>query len=151
VASVDFNGDGIFPRQLRDPLPGPPAGIAPIDLAIDHASLAAVRRLVGAHATEAGASAARAGEMALAVSELATNTLRHGGGHGTLRLWLDADGLVCDVADRGHIIDPLVGRRRPTSNQLDGRGLWLVNQLCDLVQLRTSPDGTVVRVHMRLT
>ena len=27
-----------------------------------------------------------------------------------------------------------------------GRGLWLVHQLCDLVQLRTSATGTVVRM-----
>jgi anti-sigma regulatory factor (Ser/Thr protein kinase) len=150
--SVDYRDDGVDPWHLRDPLPEPPAG-GTDELAIDHATLAAARRLVAARAVEAGASRAHAGELALAVSELATNSLRHGGGRGTLRLWHDADrgSLVCEVADGGHITDPLVGRRRPTSNQLDGRGLWLVNQLCDLVQLRTSPEGTVVRVHMRLT
>ena len=30
------------------------------------------------------------------------------------------------------------------------KGLWLVNQLCDLVQARTSHAGTVARLHMRL-
>ena len=31
-----------------------------------------------------------------------------------------------------------------------GFGLWLVNQLCDLVQLRTFPWGSVVRLGMAL-
>jgi hypothetical protein len=30
----------------------------------------------------------------------------------------------------------------------DERGLWMVNQLCDLVQLRTLPAGAVVRLHL---
>jgi len=29
-----------------------------------------------------------------------------------------------------------------------GHGLWLVNQLCDLVQMRTFASGSVVRVHL---
>lgn len=152
AASVDYRHDGADPWHLRAPLPDPPAA-GTDELAIDHARLARARHLVAARAVEAGASMAHAGELSLAISELATNSLRHGGGWGRLRLWHDADAgmLVCEVSDGGHITDPLVGRRRPTGNQLDGRGLWLVNQLCDLVQLRTSPEGTVVRVHMRVT
>jgi hypothetical protein len=34
--------------------------------------------------------------------------------------------------------------------QLHGRGLWVVNQVCDLVQIRSSNAGNVVRLHMRL-
>jgi hypothetical protein len=29
-----------------------------------------------------------------------------------------------------------------------GRGLWLTNQLCDLVQIRSGDAGTVVRAHV---
>jgi anti-sigma regulatory factor (Ser/Thr protein kinase) len=35
----------------------------------------------------------------------------------------------------------------PPIEQYGGRGLWIVNQLCDLVQIRSAPSGTVVRVH----
>jgi anti-sigma regulatory factor (Ser/Thr protein kinase) len=63
-------------------------------------------------------------------------------------VWRDGDALVCEVRDRGQLGDPLAGRR-PTPEQPDGRGLWLVNQLCDLVQLRSSASGTVVRFHAR--
>ena len=34
----------------------------------------------------------------------------------------------------------------PSHEQEGGRGLFLVHQLCDLVQLRSSPEGTTVRV-----
>lgn len=157
ATSLDFAGNGNggagappAPWQLRDPLPEPPADAGTVELTIGDASLSALRRRVSLHAIEAGASPERAGELALVVSELATNSLRHGGGNGRLRLWLEGGNLVCEVADRGHITDPLVGRRRPTGRQLHGRGLWLVHQLCDLVQIRTAPGGTVVRVRVQL-
>ncbi len=53
------------------------------------------------------------------------------------------------MCDRGWISEPLVGRRPPALERQSGRGLWLANQLCDLVQLRSTPDGTTVRLHVR--
>lgn len=79
----------------------------------------------------------------------ATNSVRHGGGRGRLRVWDDGGSLICEVRDDGVIEDPLVGRVRPTIDEKRGRGLWIVTQLCDLVQLRSSPAGSVARVHMR--
>jgi anti-sigma regulatory factor (Ser/Thr protein kinase) len=156
-ASAEFATDGYggpgapaAPWQFGDPLPDPPADASPVELAIDDASPTDVRHQVSAHATKAGGSPACVGALALAVSELATNSIRHGGGHGRLRLWLDRGSVVCEVSDRGHITDPLAGRRRPTSQQLHGRGLWLVHQVCDLVQVRTAPGHTVVRVQVAL-
>jgi hypothetical protein len=53
-------------------------------------------------------------------------------------------------ADTGVIEDPLVGRRMPPADRSGGRGVWLMNQLSDLVELRSGPPtGTVVRIHMR--
>ena len=85
----------------------------------------------------------------LAVNEIATNSIRHGGGSGTLRVWLEAGVLICEVRDSGHLDDPLAGRRRPSPSDYGGRGLWLANQVCDLVQLRSFPQGSAVRLHMR--
>lgn len=90
----------------------------------------------------------RAQDLALAVHEVAVNSLRHGGGSGTLSLWVDGPSLVCEVRDRGHITNPLVGRVAPLPAQRSGRGVWLANQLCDLVQLRSGPAGTTVRMHL---
>lgn len=87
-------------------------------------------------------------DLVAAVSELIANSLRHGGG-GVLRTWDDGDALLFEVEDAGVIADPLVGRRLPPPNATKGRGLWLVNQLCDLVELSSDRgSGTTVRVRM---
>ena len=46
---------------------------------------------------------------------------------------------MCEVRD--------AGRERPAIDRDGGRGLWMVNQLCDLVELRSGDMGTVVRIH----
>jgi anti-sigma regulatory factor (Ser/Thr protein kinase) len=94
---------------------------------------------------------ARAREFTLAVSEVATNSIRYGGGSGTLRLWAQDAALVCELHDAGVITDPLAGRVRPARTELGGRGLWFVNQLCDLVEIRSAPGrGTRVRLWIEL-
>ena len=98
----------------------------------------------------AGFAGARAADLVLAVDELATNTLRYTRGEGVVRIWREDATLLVEVADDGHIADPLAGRDCPPATDLGGRGLYLVNQLCDLVQLRSSPEGSVVRLHMQL-
>jgi anti-sigma regulatory factor (Ser/Thr protein kinase) len=67
-----------------------------------------------------------------------------------VRMWADADTFVCEVADGGNIADPLAGRSRPSKRRESGRGLWMVNHLCDLVQVRSTKAGNVVRLHMSL-
>jgi anti-sigma regulatory factor (Ser/Thr protein kinase) len=121
------------------------------ELAFDAHSLAALRRLVASWAAEEMLGAEATEELVLAVDELASNSVRHGGGRGRLRAWRQARWLVCEVRDAGHIVDGLtVGRERPPPEAHSGRGLWLVNQLCDRVAIRSSPAGTAVRVHKRL-
>ena len=111
-------------------------------------SLSEVRALVALVAADGGLAEARCAELVLAVGELATNSIRHGGGSGLLRPWGAGDRIVCPVEDAGHMRDPLVGRRRPRPGQIGGYGLWLVHQLCDLVQVRSAPFGSLVRVSM---
>jgi anti-sigma regulatory factor (Ser/Thr protein kinase) len=86
----------------------------------------------------------------MAVNELASNTIRYAGGSGLARAW-QADGdLVCEIEDGGRIEDPLVGRRRPDPEQTAGRGLWIANQVADLLEIRSTPTGTRARLHMRI-
>ena len=106
--------------------------------------------MVTRRAQAAGFSTARTGDLVLAVNEVATNSIRHGGGGGVLRVWQSDRALICEVADAGRIADPLAGRQRPVSGQSGGHGLWLCNHICDLVQLRTFAAGGVVRLHTRL-
>lgn len=124
--------------------PGDPLAVMPYG----PGDLGAVRAKVAACAAEQAVDGARLRELLIAATEVAGNSIRHGGGHGTLRTWA-ADGLlVCEFHDAGHITDPLAGRVRPTPTQIGGRGMWLVHQLCDLVQIRSSADeGTTVRLH----
>lgn len=119
-----------------------------VEVPFDRTGLAALRPRVFAAADAAGLAAERSAELALAVTEAATNSVRHGGGSGVLRLWRQDGALVCEVRDAGLLEDPLAGRRLPPADAEGGRGLWLVHQLADLVQVRSSAaDGTTVRIH----
>jgi anti-sigma regulatory factor (Ser/Thr protein kinase) len=131
-------------------LPSPVAGFE--ELAFGREELAALRRFVSGWASQATLPTQRTEELVLAINELATNSIRYGGGGGRLRLWREADTLMCEIHDGGHIVEPLAGRRRPKPEEPSGRGLWLVNQLCDLVQIRSSARaGSTIRVHMHLS
>jgi anti-sigma regulatory factor (Ser/Thr protein kinase) len=131
--------------SFAEPLPATPA--AAHDLAFAGEQLGALRRALTRWATEERLGRARTEELVLAVNELATNSIRYGGGRGRLLLWREREALVCEVQDEGHIEDPLTGRSPPAPNQHKGRGLWLVHQLCDQVQIHSTPAGTAVRVH----
>jgi anti-sigma regulatory factor (Ser/Thr protein kinase) len=137
------------PGPFDGALPAP--STQPQELAFTSEELGNLRSFVSRGAADASLDTSRTEDLVLAVNELATNSLCHGGGAGTLRMWTEADRLLCEVHDHGHITEPLVGRTPPTPKQPTGRGLWLVNHLCDLVQIRSTPTGSVVRVHMRLT
>lgn len=146
--SAPYRGLEQAAAPFASPLPEPPTQTPAHGFG--SGSLAELRALVARHAVAAGLDQARAADLVLAVDELATNSLRHGGGRGTLRIWRDDGALVCEVRDAGRIEDPLVGRSRPALDRDGGRGLWMVNQLCDLVQLRSFPSGAVVRAHVYL-
>lgn len=113
--------------------------------------LGRVRQLVGSCAEGAGLAPEAVSDLVTAASELAANSVAHGGGKGTAWVWADAADVVVEVADAGLIAEPLAGRRRPQVAQHGGRGLWIANLLCDLVQVRSGDEGTVVRLRMSLT
>lgn len=145
--STAYRGLDAVRAPFDDPLPEPPEVHAEFSFGPGH--LAAVRAFVSRQAVDAGLDAERVEDLVLAINELATNSLLYGGAHGRVRVWQDRDGLVCEVRDDGTIDDPLIGRLPPDTSQRGGRGIWMANQICDLVQLRSSSAGTVVRVHVR--
>lgn len=143
--SRTFAGPGSVPSDCDRPLAPAPATARLLGY---RQSLRELRTHVADYARQVGLSQAKAVDFVLAASEVAANTLRHTNAGGTLSLW-HADGeLICQLHDSGHIADPLAGRRSPNRDHPGGQGLWLVNQVCDLVEVRTSAGGTVVRLHM---
>jgi anti-sigma regulatory factor (Ser/Thr protein kinase) len=144
--SVSYRDLDASAAPFDAPLPEP--AVRPRELTIGPGGLDHVRRFVARLAAESGLGRPRSADLVLAVNELATNTLRHGGGRGVLRTWTQDDAVICEVRDPGRIVEPLAGRVRPDGGRESGFGLWLVNQLCDLVQIRTYETGTVVRLRM---
>jgi anti-sigma regulatory factor (Ser/Thr protein kinase) len=114
--------------------------------AYDRARLSALRKRVKQAAEGAGIEPRQAADLVAAASELAANSVAHGGGAGTMYVWREGGRLLIDFEDRGTIEEPLAGRLQPAASQRGGRGLWLANQLCDLVQIRSGARGTTVRV-----
>ena len=110
------------------------------------ADVLAVRRTVTHFAISCGLSPDRVDDLALAATELASNSIRHGGGGGAVALWTEPGAALLQFSDTGRLTDPLIGRARPAVDQTGGRGLYLVHQLCDLVQVRSGADGTTVRL-----
>lgn len=86
-----------------------------------------------------------AAALAAVVQRLAESSVHRGSGGGVLRIWHQQDAVICEVADDTVVSDPLMGRRLPRHEDHDA--LWLANQVCDLVQLRSTESGTAVRVH----
>jgi len=126
-------------------LPSPPRSAVTYRIEVD---LAPLRQAVRAYARDAGMDDARATDLVIAVNEACANALVHGRSPATLRIWRENDGVVCEVTSRGRLEDPLAGRRRPNPDCATGRGLWLINELCDLVELHAGERDTAVRLHM---
>ena len=141
-----YDGPGDLSSWDRHPLEPPPPEASVTELGIR--GLGRLRVRLNESAKEAGLSPSRTADLVLAATEVATNALVHGSGRASVRIWVERErpAVVCEVSDRGRISDPLVGRRRPAVDAEGSRGLWLVNQLCDLVQLRSGEQGTVVRM-----
>jgi anti-sigma regulatory factor (Ser/Thr protein kinase) len=145
--SSTFAGSSTLAEPCRDALSDPPDDV--MLLSFHEGELARVRQLVADHAAQAGMPQDRVNDLVLAANEIATNSLRYGGSRGSLRLWNEGGSVICEIRDGGFIGDPLVGRRRPSPHKGGGRGLWLANQLCNLVQIRAAESGNVVRLHVR--
>jgi anti-sigma regulatory factor (Ser/Thr protein kinase) len=143
--SADYCGIGRVAARFSEPLPDPPPEAEQLTVTIG--ALRDARRLVRDRAKEAGLGE-RSDDFALAVNEVLSNSLNHAREDGVLRLWEEPDGLVCEVRDGGHIVQPLIGREEPAIGQIGGHGIWLVNLVCDLVQVRSSARGSTVRMQM---
>ena len=129
------------------PLPPVAGFVATVPVSGDFRSL---RDWVTTEARALSLSSCKVADLALATHEAVANTFVHAGGRGWARIWRGDGEVICEIADCGTIRDPLAGRRDPGADRAGGRGLWMINHLCDLVELRSGVDGTVLRLHMTL-
>jgi anti-sigma regulatory factor (Ser/Thr protein kinase) len=148
LPSLAYTGPRV-PYGCDEPLSEPPPEAVALTFELE--DLGAMRALVATHARAAGLLEDRVSDLVLAVNELATNTIKHTGGAGLLSLWSLPEELVCQLEDAGYIADPLAGRHLPAAGLGGGLGLWMVNQLCDLVEVRTTTVGTTIRLSTRLS
>jgi anti-sigma regulatory factor (Ser/Thr protein kinase) len=129
------------------PLSVPPDGAEVLRY---ESSLTSVRDFTATRALRAGLPPHRVEDLVIAIAELAANTLAHTSGPGEVTFWVTANEVVCQVQDQGEISDPQAGKVRPAPDAPGGgRGLWLVHEVCDQVDIRTGQAGTTVRVHIR--
>jgi anti-sigma regulatory factor (Ser/Thr protein kinase) len=145
--STAFSARALAQDAYRLLVPSPPASASALTYRDDPGS---ARRFARQRAQAAGLPEPRLTDLVIAVGELAANTLRHTRTDGTVRVWADAGEVICEVRDHGYIRDPLAGRRLPPADAAAGHGLWVVHQVCDLVEMRSSSSGTVFRLHMAL-
>lgn len=138
------------PWDARDPLGELPAPAGPhLELGIGPDNLRETRVFVRGFAAGLGLDAERTEDLILVMDELVTNTMRHGDGTGSVRLWEHGNHVIGEVVGGRPYASPMIGRIRPRPDQGSGMGLWLVNHLCDLVQIRAVGEHTVVRAHLR--
>lgn len=157
------DGDGRPPPQNTPQNAPPPQGAPPpqsaapphgapiLDQAFDAGSLYALRAAVAAHATQAGLAPGRADDLVIAVHELAANAVRHGAGHGRLRVWRSDQALRCEITDDGlpDAQDP-ARAKAPEWRTEPGHGLSLVRQVADHTSLRSGRDGTSATISFAL-
>jgi len=132
--------------DLRTSLPLPPIRAKRLEFGLD--DLHDLRAQVAATGTAVGLSPRRVADLVAAASELAANSVLHGGGRGLATIWGDHDAVYVEVADGGTITDPNVGHDLPDPTAEHGRGLYIANQLCDEVSIDSSASGTRIRLRM---
>jgi anti-sigma regulatory factor (Ser/Thr protein kinase) len=145
-SSEDYIDPLVTAAGFNLPLPPVPPGAASMEYDSE-LRLAAVRRFLRGHARGV-LDADRADDLVLAANELTANTIEHSAGGGRITIWTEPGRLACQIDDGGYLRDPLAGRIVPLPRTVGGRGLILANQLCDLVRIHTSSDGTSIRLHM---
>jgi anti-sigma regulatory factor (Ser/Thr protein kinase) len=132
------------------PVPAEPLEETEPLLRVDDVSdFVGLRHTVGQVLSTLGGSRDLAEDLQLAIDEMSSNAVRHGGLPVRLRLWGSADRVVCTISDRGPgMDDPFAGYGPAHGTDLSrgGMGLWLARQLCDHVDVVDNGAGLTVRL-----
>jgi anti-sigma regulatory factor (Ser/Thr protein kinase) len=130
------------------PPPPPELGPPAAELAFGPEDLADLRHLVAEVVGRSDIASEQVADLVLAVNEIGSNSIEHGAGRGRLRLWVTDEAVTAEIADRGTADLPFPGMTAPPAVGVRGRGLWLASELCDVLQVWSDSEGTVVRVRM---
>jgi anti-sigma regulatory factor (Ser/Thr protein kinase) len=126
--------------------PGGDAAAVVLVREFDAGALAGLREAVRGYATACGMAEDRAIDVMLAVHELAANAVRHGPGHGRLRLHVTVGTLRCEVSDPGPSSRDGIA---PWPVQ-QGHGQWLVHATADHVRVTSGPRGSLITMAFTL-
>jgi anti-sigma regulatory factor (Ser/Thr protein kinase) len=137
----------VFAEVDGEPLTAPPPDA--VSAPVTGTDLSGLRTFLGLHARDHGLPPSRINDLLVAVTEIATNAVRHGLPPITCRLWPEDGHLVVEVTDAGRWIPDDAPGFMPVDLGTPGIGLWGVRMLCPLVQLRTGRPGTTVRLRVR--
>jgi len=144
--SADYRGQAHAEELFTAELPA--VGGLPAETVVTNlASLQASTEYVSLQAASADLWSHQIIRLTNAVRALTVSGLHRGADCVRITLWNQSEVLICDVTDDTVIDDLLIGRRAPRKAGQDS--VWLANDLCDLVQARSSKSGTTVRLHMR--
>jgi anti-sigma regulatory factor (Ser/Thr protein kinase) len=148
----EFADPADYLRSL--PVPGEPLeATAPRLAAPDVSDFIGLRHAVAAELDRVPAPRDAVEDFLLAVDEMTSNAMRHGGPPVSLRLWVADDRIVCTISDHGPgWDDPFAGYGPAHGEDLSrgGMGLWLARQLCDHVDISSDGAGARVRLTLRL-
>jgi anti-sigma regulatory factor (Ser/Thr protein kinase) len=136
-------------RMFDSPLPDPPES-AHRYMINRPEDLRWLRQAVAAQAQAVNLPPVRGKRLMVAINELASNSLEHGGGRAVLSVWTEPGLLVCQIDDSGTFANPMAGRTPPPPGSSRGHGLLIVHELVDLVRINQRLDGTSVRIHINL-
>ncbi|GAA4958183.1 ATP-binding protein [Actinoplanes utahensis] len=132
------------------PALAPPAHVDQDVTAGAVAELSGLRSALGGWAADHGFGGTAREDLVMAVVEVASNGLRHGGPPVRIRAWHHGGTLVVQCDDAGARPIPAVAgylRPDPVAAVAGGRGLWLARQLADVVTMSSAPGRTSVRLH----
>ena len=145
--SANFADPAEFTRSCdADPLADPPAGAAAFPFDGD---LRGLRRFIADRAAAYGVTGDRADILVLAVSEVGAYLKNQGPGTAAVRTWEQPGAVVCDFRQPGlSISDPFLGLRPARLEPGDGDGLWLANQICDWLEIRSGAAGGTIQLQV---
>jgi anti-sigma regulatory factor (Ser/Thr protein kinase) len=140
-ASAHYEDPDRLLRRIT-PVPAPVSGLRSIPFG---RNVADFREHLAREMLVENVSEAKALDMLLAASEIATNAVDHGGGVEEARVGRAEGRFVCEIVDRGSgFDDPAAGYLAPRAGT--GAGLWVARQLTWRIEFFRSSQGFTARI-----